>query len=530
MIRRIGAWGLLGLEVLVLTALVLATRAANYQDVFVGGGIYFTDADCYARMTRVRLCARQPGLVVRHHDFENFPEGTNPHTTAPFDYLVLGLAVSLKPFVSRPIDLAGAWISPLLAVVGGWFLWWWSRRIKLRLRRPALILFAISPILVHGTELGRPDHQSLLIVLLLVAICAEWSLWAEPSTSWSIVSGLAWGAAIWVSIYEPLILLVLLLLGGSFQNRKVLFGERRRLGWICFGAVLVLAFVVERRVPAFLPLHSGSFFYRWAGTIGELAPVRPLNPIWFRWAGYTIVLAPILIWLSAMGNRRDTAAQNRNVPLPIFLAGLLVAVYCLTLWQARWGYFFLLIYTIALPALLCVVRPRFLGWIIFLLALFPILRDWDDKLWPNDSEAGRRLEKRYEAVELRALALNMLSAGQQPFLAPWWMSPSLAYWSGQPGVAGSSHESLPGIVDSARFFLSTDPDQAAAILRKRRVFWVVAYDAGRVEENSAAVLGMAVPSRGLGRVLDRNPGRAPVFLRLAAQNGTGKLFRVANKW
>ena len=46
--------------------------------------------------------------------------------------------------------------------------------MKFRYRWVMLILYAISPILVHGTELGRPDHQSLLMLLVTIAICAEW--------------------------------------------------------------------------------------------------------------------------------------------------------------------------------------------------------------------------------------------------------------------------------------------------------------------------------------------------------------------
>src|SRR5437588_9597535 len=49
------------LEVVVLSILNLATRCANCRQVFVGGEIYFTDADCYARMTRVRLLIEHPG-------------------------------------------------------------------------------------------------------------------------------------------------------------------------------------------------------------------------------------------------------------------------------------------------------------------------------------------------------------------------------------------------------------------------------------------------------------------------------------
>ena len=173
--QRVGRFALIVFEITLLSALILATRCANYQDVFVAGNVYFADADCYARMTRVQMVREKPGLIIRHHEFENFPQGTIPHTTAPLDYLIVALSLFLNPFTAHPLDLAGAFVSPLLALLGAWFLWWWSRRMKFRYRWVMLILYAISPILVHGTELGRPDHQSLLILLVAIAICAGWS-------------------------------------------------------------------------------------------------------------------------------------------------------------------------------------------------------------------------------------------------------------------------------------------------------------------------------------------------------------------
>src|SRR6266436_6160338 len=174
--RHFGRFALIVFEVALLSALILAARCANYQDIFVAGNVYFVDADCYARMTRAQMVRARPGLIIRHHAFENFSQGTTPHTTAPLDYLIVALSFSLNPFTTHGLDLAGAFVSPLLALLGGWFLWWWSRRMKFRYRGVMLILYAISPILVHGTELGRPDHQSLLILLVAIAICAEWSL------------------------------------------------------------------------------------------------------------------------------------------------------------------------------------------------------------------------------------------------------------------------------------------------------------------------------------------------------------------
>ena len=174
--RRVGRFALIVFEIALLTVLILMTRCANYQDVFIAGNVYFVDADCYARMTRAEMSREKPKTIVRRHAFENFPEGTTPHTTAPLDYLIVALSFLLNPFTKHGLDLAGAFVSPLLALLGGWFLWWWSRRMKFRYRWAMLILYAISPMLVHGTELGRPDHHSLLILLVTVAICGEWTL------------------------------------------------------------------------------------------------------------------------------------------------------------------------------------------------------------------------------------------------------------------------------------------------------------------------------------------------------------------
>src|SRR5436309_4592421 len=242
------------IEIALLSALILATRCANYQDVFVAGNVYFVDADCYARMTRVRMCHATPGLIVRHHTFENFPQGTIPHTTAPLDYLILGLSLLLNPFTAHTLDLAGAFISPLLALLGGWFLWWWSRRMKFRYRWVMLVLYAISPILVQGTELGRPDHQSLSVLLVTIAICAEWSLQTKATDAagppehnrWSIVSGPAWALAIWVSAYEPLVLFLIVIVTTFLVNPRALFARDRRAGWILFAAIIAIAFMLDR--------------------------------------------------------------------------------------------------------------------------------------------------------------------------------------------------------------------------------------------------------------------------------------------
>jgi hypothetical protein len=189
------------------------------------------------------------------------------------------------------------------------------------------------------------------------------------------------------------------------------------------------------------------------------------------------------------------------------------------------GILFLSILAISLPALLQPIKSRMAVWIAFVLSTFPILRDWDARGWPTDVEYARRVERRNESVQLRDLALTLQSAEARAFFAPWWLSPSIAYWSRQPAVAGSSHESLPGIEASARFFLSEDWQTARKILDGRRVSWVITYDFERLARNSAALLGSALPQRPLCFVLDRTPAQAPWFLILSVQNATAKLYR-----
>src|SRR5262249_42236545 len=155
----------------------------------------------------------------------------------------------------------------------------------------------------------------------------------------------------------------------------------------------------ERRVPSLSIFTSDSIFKNWSRSIGELVSVGLTDPIWFRWTGYLIVVIPLLFWQSF----------RKQIAPPVFVAVLLVATFGLTIWQARWAYFFVMILVIALPALLEPIRPRAAVWCALVLSIFPILRDWDDRLWPNESALAVQVEHRVESVQLREIALMMRS-------------------------------------------------------------------------------------------------------------------------
>jgi len=521
---RFISYSLCALWLCLLVALTLATRCSNCADVLIDGRVYFVDADCYSRMTRVRMVLEHPATIIRHHDFENYPQGITPHTTAPFDYLIALLKKILdcgflitgnraSPWASQTVDLAGALVSPLIGVLTAVFLWGWSQRLQLRYRGILLTLFAVSPVLVHGALLGRPDHQSLLMFLMAVALGAEWVLSSVSSRKWAIIGGAAWGLGLWVSLYEPLILLSVVIGLRLVFKRQALFTRGSAIQYGLMAGLFAMSIGIEGwrlSAPDSTLLH---YFSNWEKTIGELSRLTPLSPLLFRWTGLLLLVSPLLFALRFRADRRA-------IPLLLFVG----ATYGLTLWQVRWGYFFVLVFAMSLPFQMSAIRWRFVAWTMFVLSLWPVAREWERLLYPDETAIARIAEERFDRVCLRDAAEHLKSDKLLPVLAPWWFSPAIAYWSGQPAVGGSSHESLSGIVDSARFYLTDNPDAARNLLLGRQVARVVVYDSDRVLETSSALLGEPVPENSMARMLDRFPSSAPVFLKLEYRNQAFKIF------
>ena len=535
---RLAPWLLLAASLALAGFAACADRGA----VFPGGtDVDFVDADCYARMTRVEAVCQHPGAVIRDHAFENYPFGTRPHTTVPFDYAVwmlreiFGLAVG-----KEARDLAGAWVSPLLGAVTILGVWLWAERERLRAAWLALLVLAASPIVAHGFQLGRPDHQSLIMACLAWALAAEWAQWRVPSRGWGLVSGVAWALGIWTSLYEPVILLALAFIAGLIWNRAALFRRERLPGLAAGGGILLLALAVEGwRVdapPGFGEGGGAEYFAAWSGQIAELASVSPWSMTLYAWTGFGLVAAPVLLWLVRGEERPAARAQGL----------LLVAVFGLTWWQARWGYFLPLVYALSLPWQLGALPARWrpAAVVLLLAGLWPMAAEWRATLQPSPQTQAALAEQREDTALLREVAAFIRrDAADLPaapdsaptddgvpdagVLAPWWQSPALAYWSGQPALAGSSHESLPGIVDVARFYLASDPREVAALLHRRRVRWVVAYEPDRVLKTAGPLLGVTqVSSRCMGALLYRQPEFAPRFLRLALANPYFKVYEV----
>lgn len=483
--------------------------------IFLPDGVHFVDADCYSRMTRARIISEQPGTLITRHAFENYPYGVRPHTTAPMDYLIVGFGRLLGPGVD--LDIAGAWISPLLGafliIIAGL----WAEAKTIPYRWSMMVLLSTSPVILHGFAVGRPDHQSLILLLVASGLMAESVLWTSRSSATSSWWGLSWGGALWVSWFEPLLILALVL------SVRVVVWRSQALAktWIpslAMAAMIALVAILLEGLPsAGLERHPMSSFLQWAGRIGELQSFNPVSAS-IAWIGWLSLLLPFgLAWMAYM----------RNETICWLWLVLLLSMGALTGWHARWGYFLAVSGALAMPFALALVRQHWLGYALFIASLWPVALTLDNELFPHGKTARSVTDNLHETQQLRRAAEAIKSRDGDGILAPWWLTPQLVYWSGKNGVAGSSHESLAGTLDTARFFTSQNEEEARSILRMRDADFVVVCDADRLLDNSYTVLGQtSEPSNQLAVTLFRAPSRSPNYLQLVSQNPYFKIYQV----
>ncbi len=499
------------LGLVVILGVAMAAFCAGAGRVFHGGAVYFVDGDCYNRMVRVERVAAAPLTPLRFHEFENYPAGVTPHTTAPLDYAILAVATLLRPFSADALSLAGAVISPLFGLLLLVFLWLWAARMRIPWRGAMLLLLAASPMTAHAFAIGRPDHQSLIVLLLGIALAAEVALWRGGGTGWRFASAAAWGLGLWVSLFEPLILLGAVALARLFRPKHSSPHDRRPLAM--FAAIVFLGFLWDGwRAGAVDPA-----FGRWAATIGELG--HGSLAVWWEWTGGLCALVPLFLLIRGL----------RSGDPELRLWGVLLVVTAgLSLWHLRWGYFFVLVLALALPWAFAVIRRRRFALPIFLAAFWPIAGVWDTRLDTGTPAAQAAREHLADEVLLREAAGVLKDRPRGGVLAPWWLSPAVVWWSGQPCLGGTAHQSLPGTMDGARFYLETDPAAAQALLAARKVRYIIAYEPERVLSNAEKLTGTEAATRGtMAEVLYHHPARAPAFLRQISANRFFRVYEVS---
>jgi len=448
------------------------------------GRPWAVEADCYSQLARVQRILQGQGLIQNHFTVENWPEGLVPSTTVPFDYAILALYAPLALLTKYPLDWAGALISPLLGLGVAVFWMCFRSRAFNRAGRAALIVgFAFIPALIWATAFGRPRHQSLIVALLAVVLTAEYERWDSMKKSWHIAAGIVWGLACWTSLYEPLAAVVTLFLFNLIVRRK----ESAAFA-VSFGIVLLLALLVEGIHVFVPPPEYRDVLARWLQFIAEMRGMTLGE--WINGMTLPVVALPWVawrLWARGAGNKTD-----------MFLVVLTLLLAIFAFFEKRWlnyaclGEIFLLArYFQAAP----------LRWSRLLLALIFLADVAQANI--SETESIKFEPPNQPSQELAQLARSIDGPGG--IMAPWWISPGLLYFSGQPIVSGSSHCGISGIAASAAFFATTSWTEADKILHDRRVRWVVVWDEPKYQypllASSQEILGLPVST-------DENKGDA----------------------
>ncbi|MCE0499592.1 MAG: hypothetical protein LV481_16760 [Methylacidiphilales bacterium] len=466
---RFGFWLLVCLVALALGCWLRAVNAPEWLRPDTGQDPpvlrpWAVEADCYSQLARVQRILHGDGLIQNHFKVENWPEGMVPSTTAPFDYVILLLYLPLTLVTKYPLDWAGALVSPALwiALVLFWMLFR-SHTFNLTGRALLIIGSAALPAIVWGTACGRPRHQSLILALVAVALTAEYERWhleLFEKRAWNVAAGIVWGLACWTSLFEPAIILTLLVVYNLIVRRR----ESRGF-LVSFGLVMLAMLLVEggHVFSSIVNIYSLTPEYRryalnWLSTISEvngMSFVGFINNITL-----IVIILPLIAW------RLFARAGDRRTDLFLVLITTLLMI--VTALQTRWLYYATL-GELFLIARYCQIEPLRWSRVVVLVIFFAGLADANYE----QVTYAKAMEPNLPSVELAEIARSIDQPGG--IMAPWWLSPGLLYFSGQPIVTGSSHCGISGIVAGAKFFASTSWPDAEQILRERRVRWIVVY-------------------------------------------------------
>jgi hypothetical protein len=439
------------------------------------------EADCYSQLARVQRILNGQGLIQNHFTAENWPEGLIPSTTAPFDYAILLLYAPLVLFTRHPLDWAGALVSPALWV--GLVLFWMlfrSREFGLLGRALLIIGSTALPAFIWATACGRPRHQSLILALMAMGLTAEYERWQielSPKRAWNCFAGVVWGLACWTSLFEPLLVITVLVIFNLIFRRR----ENPRF-LISFGIVMLVALAVEHihifvPPPQYLPALG-----RWLATIAEVQGIGYNEFIRQFTSLFFVTLVPLVAW------RLWRRAGDRRTDLLLIVLTVLLAL--LTFVQKRWIYYANLA-ELFLIVRYCQLMP--LKWSrLTVLAIFLFGLAYDTAV-----QIPGRMHARPNQPSLELVQVSHAIDSPGAILSPWWLSPGLLYFSGHPIVSGSSHCGIAGIVASAEFFASGSWTVAEQILRERKVRWVVVWDDQTVYDGQQLVYPLLNSSRGI---------------------------------
>ena len=305
---------------------------------------------------------------------------------------------------------------------------------------------------------------------------------ADESLAWcrgDICLGLAWGLALWVSLWEPLILWLGVTGFGLAVGRRRWWNHGRKVSFVAMGSILLVALALEgvRITPPGWFEGEREAFARWAEYIGELQPVGAFSRVLGAWGSGFAFALPVLLGLAVWRRGGERA-------VPLLAMGLLAGTWVLTATQARWGYFFAL--TIVLSIVIAWPATRALRWIsgiAFAAGLWWTAAEIENLWfprgpWAESREARITANRDARAVARRITAEAVRTGHDGAIAAPWWDAASLVYRTGRPALTGSSHQAIDGD-ETYQLVLRGWPARGAARhLTRLGIRWLVWRESG----------------------------------------------------
>ena len=132
--------------------------------------------------------------------------------------------------------------------------------------------------------------------------------------------------------------------------------------------------------------------------------------------------------------------------------------------------------------------------VIVIVSLWPIARWWEGWIFPAESRISEAMEYREEMGQLRRIATGIRGGEVQPFLAPWYLSPAVSYWSDQPSVSQFTCLGGEGLDFATGFFASDDVAEKCDALIAMGVRWIICDAPDRFDRNARALGFLVHPS------------------------------------
>ncbi|MGF1655365.1 MAG: hypothetical protein ACFCU3_00135 [Verrucomicrobiales bacterium] len=532
-----GAWVVVA--VVGVGALSFWLRTFPYEQVFLNNTVAYADGDCYLWLQRAQASREHFGRGLHQHSFENHPEGTSPHTTLVFDHVLVVFDWMLGGFAPEQYDRlawSAAWVGPvlqsffLMLLTAALLRWGWPGSWLWP------VLLAVSPPVVWTGVLGRPDHQALLVSLLFAvgAIRVAKLSVVRRQAWWGGLEGAVWGVLIWTSLLEPVLSGAILALGW-FLGRKIFKfkGEKQKHWWVAWlVAGLVLLVALQREGVRLTLPGSDPWFAIWARQLGELQPSSLLG---FLVALGYLPLLVLTVLIAARWLGRPEHLRQSSALLWLLSSLCLGCVLLILAWQQqRWMPYAVVWLAPALSwGLGRLAGSRWQVGVVAaaLLCLWPMGKEWYGLKRPSLERESRMAWQAYQHQELAAVARalrDQTSDGDLPrgLMTPFWWAPAWAWHTGKPAVAGTSHQSLSGIVDSLRFFASEDEAEAAEYLFARQVRWVIVGLDQEMVQSSEAFFEQTLSEHAMARILWNKPQILPIFLMTVHQGQAWRVYEV----